>query len=88
MGRTVNTPGPHYTMKVTDVTARLVIVAGRLGAERPSVSSVFGCLSPTEPLHRARAQDNPGARAFVRQPAWRDFHHQVLAARPDAATHD
>ncbi|ELS54964.1 cryptochrome/photolyase family protein [Streptomyces viridochromogenes] len=48
----------------------------------------FGCLSPTELLHRARAQDNPGAHAFVRQLAWRDFHHQVLAARPDAATYD
>ncbi|MFI5677297.1 cryptochrome/photolyase family protein [Streptomyces cellulosae] len=48
----------------------------------------FGCLSVTELLHRARAQDNPGARAFVRQLAWRDFHHQVLAARPDAADHD
>ncbi|WP_329314681.1 cryptochrome/photolyase family protein [Streptomyces sp. NBC_01262] len=48
----------------------------------------FGCLSPTELLHRARAQDSPGAHAFVRQLAWRDFHHQVLAARPDAADHD
>ncbi|MET9447337.1 cryptochrome/photolyase family protein [Streptomyces cinerochromogenes] len=48
----------------------------------------FGCLSPTELLHRARARDDPGARAFVRQLAWRDFHHQVLAARPDAADHD
>ncbi|MCN9244827.1 DNA photolyase family protein [Streptomyces sp. RY43-2] len=48
----------------------------------------FGCLSPTELLHRARGQDNPGAHAFVRQLAWRDFHHQVLAARPDAADHD
>ncbi|NEB81353.1 deoxyribodipyrimidine photo-lyase, partial [Streptomyces sp. SID14478] len=28
-----------------------------------------------------------GAEAFVRQLAWRDFHHQVLAARP-AAAHD
>ncbi|MFC8090478.1 cryptochrome/photolyase family protein [Streptomyces sp. NPDC057301] len=48
----------------------------------------FGCLSPTELLHKARGQDNPGADAFVRQLAWRDFHHQVLAARPDAAHHD
>ncbi|MER6016317.1 cryptochrome/photolyase family protein [Streptomyces bluensis] len=48
----------------------------------------FGCLSPTELLHRVRAQDSPGAPAFVRQLAWRDFHHQVLAARPDAADHD
>ncbi|MFJ7075434.1 cryptochrome/photolyase family protein [Streptomyces sp. NPDC098781] len=48
----------------------------------------FGCLSPTELLHRARAKDNAGAQAFVRQLAWRDFHHQVLAARPDSAGHD
>ncbi|MGW6905988.1 cryptochrome/photolyase family protein [Streptomyces sp. NPDC054940] len=48
----------------------------------------FGCLSATELLHRARVQDNPGAHAFVRQLAWREFHHQVLAARPDAADHD
>ncbi|GAA4064703.1 deoxyribodipyrimidine photo-lyase [Streptomyces shaanxiensis] len=48
----------------------------------------FGCLSPAELLHRARAQDNAGAHAFVRQLAWREFHHQVLAARPDAADHD
>ncbi|GAA3796137.1 cryptochrome/photolyase family protein [Streptomyces phyllanthi] len=48
----------------------------------------FGCLSATELLHRARAHGGPGARAFVRQLAWRDFHHQVLAARPDAAHRD
>jgi deoxyribodipyrimidine photo-lyase len=48
----------------------------------------FGCLSPAELLHRVRARDNPGAHAFVRQLAWREFHHQVLAARPDAADHD
>ncbi|MFF7792871.1 FAD-binding domain-containing protein [Streptomyces sp. NPDC007991] len=48
----------------------------------------FGCLSPTELLHRARAQDNAGSHAFVRQLAWRDFHHQVLAARPEAAGQD
>lgn len=48
----------------------------------------FGCLSATELLHRTRAQDTPGTEAFVRQLAWRDFHHQVLAARPDAAERD
>ena len=47
----------------------------------------FGCLSPA--VLAARAEDRPGvgAAAFVRQLAWRDFYHQVLAARP-AATHD
>ncbi|MFE2601387.1 cryptochrome/photolyase family protein [Streptomyces sp. NPDC059396] len=48
----------------------------------------FGCLSPVELLERVRAHGGPGAHAFVRQLAWRDFHHQVLAARPDAARHD
>ncbi|MGV9270204.1 cryptochrome/photolyase family protein [Kitasatospora sp. NPDC003701] len=48
----------------------------------------FGCLSPTELVTRALRHDGPGAQAFVRQLAWRDFHHQVLAARPDAARRD
>ncbi|MFE2514198.1 cryptochrome/photolyase family protein [Streptomyces mirabilis] len=48
----------------------------------------FGTLSPAELVHRARAAGGPGAEAFVRQLAWRDFHHQVLAARPDAAVAD
>ncbi|MDY0813947.1 deoxyribodipyrimidine photo-lyase [Kitasatospora purpeofusca] len=48
----------------------------------------FGCLSPTELVTRALRHDGPGAQAFVRQLVWRDFHHQVLAARPDAAHHD
>ncbi|MGW1893459.1 cryptochrome/photolyase family protein [Streptomyces sp. NPDC002004] len=48
----------------------------------------FGTLSPAELVHRARSVDGPGAEAFVRQVCWRDFHHQVLAARPGAATAD
>ncbi|SFC42589.1 deoxyribodipyrimidine photo-lyase [Streptomyces aidingensis] len=53
----------------------------------------FGCLSPAEPVRRARQSgggqgSGAGAEAFVRQLAWRDFHHQVLAARPDAAARD
>ncbi|MFE7312198.1 cryptochrome/photolyase family protein [Streptomyces sp. NPDC057555] len=48
----------------------------------------FGTLSPVEVVRRARERGGPGAEAFVRQLAWRDFHHQVLAARPDAATAD
>ncbi|MEV5529401.1 cryptochrome/photolyase family protein [Streptomyces prunicolor] len=48
----------------------------------------FGTLSPVELVHRARQLDGPGAEAFVRQLAWRDFHRQVLAARPSAATAD
>ncbi|MBK3573429.1 deoxyribodipyrimidine photo-lyase [Streptomyces sp. MBT65] len=45
----------------------------------------FGTLSPVELVHRARQLAGPGAEAFVRQLAWRDFHRQVLAARPAAA---
>ncbi|WP_405386652.1 DNA photolyase family protein [Streptomyces sp. NBC_01102] len=48
----------------------------------------FGTLSPTELVHRARAAGGPGAEAFVRQLCWREFHHQVLAARPSAARSD
>jgi deoxyribodipyrimidine photo-lyase len=48
----------------------------------------FGTLSPVELVHRARRVGGPGAEAFVRQLAWRDFHRQVLAARPAAATVD
>lgn len=39
----------------------------------------FGSLSPVELVHRARAAGGPGAEAFVRQLAWRDFHRQVLS---------
>ncbi len=48
----------------------------------------FGTLSPVELVHRARQSGGPGAEAFVRQLAWRDFHRQVLAARPSAASAD
>ncbi|WP_329126667.1 cryptochrome/photolyase family protein [Streptomyces sp. NBC_01465] len=48
----------------------------------------FGALSAAELVHLARRENSVGAEAFVRQLAWRDFHHQVLAARPDAAAED
>jgi len=48
----------------------------------------FGCLSPVEVVRRARQRRGPGPDAFVRQIAWRDFHHQVLAARPAATRED
>ncbi|OKI71432.1 cryptochrome/photolyase family protein [Streptomyces sp. MJM1172] len=48
----------------------------------------FGTLSPAEAVQRARAAGGPGAEAFVRQLCWRDFHHQVLAARPAIAASD
>lgn len=56
------------------------------GTSRLSPYLHFGCVSPVELVRRAGQSD--GARAFVRQLAWRDFHHQVLAARPDAASSD
>ncbi|MFT9787803.1 MULTISPECIES: cryptochrome/photolyase family protein [Streptomyces] len=48
----------------------------------------FGTVSPAELVERAREKGGPGADAFVRQLAWRDFHHQVLAARHDASWSD
>ncbi|MCQ9179961.1 DNA photolyase family protein [Streptomyces sp. IBSBF 2953] len=48
----------------------------------------FGTLSAAELVQRARRAGGPGAEAFVRQLAWRDFHRQVLAARPGAASAD
>lgn len=48
----------------------------------------FGTLSPVELVRRSRAAGGAGAEAFVRQVAWRDFHRQVLAARPAAAVAD
>ncbi|MGI5359203.1 cryptochrome/photolyase family protein [Streptomyces sp. CA-252508] len=48
----------------------------------------FGTVSATEAVHRARRAGGPGAEAFVRQLCWRDFHRQVLAARPAASARD
>ncbi|MEU6174190.1 deoxyribodipyrimidine photo-lyase [Streptantibioticus parmotrematis] len=48
----------------------------------------FGTLSPVEVVARSRDAGGPGAEAFVRQVAWRDFNRQVLAARPDASHDD
>ncbi|MEV0700189.1 deoxyribodipyrimidine photo-lyase [Saccharopolyspora sp. NPDC050389] len=46
----------------------------------------FGCVSPVELVERAGRGESD--RAFVRQLAWRDFHHQVLAARPECSYRD
>lgn len=46
----------------------------------------FGCLSPLEVEQRAASV--AGGEAFVRQLCWRDFHHQLLAARPECARDD
>ena len=46
----------------------------------------FGCLSPLEVARAGR--ERPGHGEFVRQLAWRDFHHQVTAAFPDINRRD
>ncbi|GGW71793.1 hypothetical protein GCM10010381_65590 [Streptomyces xantholiticus] len=48
----------------------------------------FGALSPVELARQARAQGGPGVEASVRRLCWRDFHHQVLAARPESSVRD
>ncbi len=48
----------------------------------------LGCVSPLELARSAGRSRAAAAQAFVRQVAWRDFHAQVLAARPDATTAD
>jgi deoxyribodipyrimidine photo-lyase len=53
------------------------------GTSRLSPYLHFGCVSALELAQRAE-----NAPEFVRQLAWRDFHHQVLAARSDAAHRD
>lgn len=57
------------------------------GTSRLSPYLHFGCVSPTEAAHAANGS-TPGREAFIRQLAWRDFHHQVLAARPEVASAD
>jgi deoxyribodipyrimidine photo-lyase len=46
----------------------------------------FGCLSANEVL--ARINGREGLGDFARQLCWRDFHHQVMAARPDISRND
>lgn len=58
------------------------------GTSRLSPYLHFGCLSALELSTEAAGHESAGAQAFVRQLTWRDFHHQVLAARPDAAHRD
>lgn len=59
------------------------------GTSRLSPYLHFGCVSVVELVHLARESGGgQGAEDFVRQLVWRDFHHQVLAARPAAAWSD
>ncbi|MEV6279327.1 deoxyribodipyrimidine photo-lyase [Nocardia sp. NPDC051832] len=57
------------------------------GTSRLSPYLHFGCLSPAEVVYRTDASTS-GGHAFVRQVAWRDFHHQVLGDRPEVAKRD
>ncbi|MCZ7434370.1 cryptochrome/photolyase family protein [Streptomyces sp. WMMC1477] len=72
---------------VDDYARRHDELAGE-GTSRLSPYLHFGCLSPVELVHRTRSRGGAGAEAFVRQLAWRDFHHQTLHARPRAAHAD
>ena len=46
----------------------------------------FGCVSAGEVVERALERE--GSEPFVRQLCWRDFNHQLLAARPETAHED
>ncbi len=46
----------------------------------------FGCVSALEVAQAVAG--HAGAEPFLRQLCWRDFFHQILAARPDAAWSD
>ena len=64
-------------------------LADDLGADATSRLSPylhFGCVSAAEVV--ARALDVEGSEPFVRQLCWRDFNHQLLAARPELAHED
>lgn len=56
------------------------------GVSRLSPYLHLGCLSARAVA--AELAGRPGGEAFLRQLAWRDFFHQVLAARPEAAWRD
>ncbi|GAA2341779.1 deoxyribodipyrimidine photo-lyase [Saccharopolyspora halophila] len=63
-------------------------LAAERGTSRLSPYLHFGCLSALELVSEAGTRHTDGADAFVRQLAWRDFHFQVLAARPKSAHDD
>ncbi len=72
-----------------DGLSRYAELAEDLGADATSRLSPylhFGCVSAGEVV--ARALDQGDAEPFVRQLCWRDFNHQLLAARPELAQED
>ncbi len=52
------------------------------GTSRMSAHLHFGCISAATLLQRTSGGQD-AQEDFARQLCWRDFHHQVLAARPD-----
>ncbi|MEW1738764.1 FAD-binding domain-containing protein, partial [Nocardia beijingensis] len=72
-------PVEHYARDNDDLAAD--------ATSRLSPYLHFGCVSPVELAHRVDLVTE-GGHAFARQLAWRDFHHQLLAARPSAAWSD
>ncbi len=56
---------------------------------RASLRSSTSAASRRARSRSARSgDDGAGAEAFVRQLCWRDFHHQLLAARPETSRDD
>ena len=69
--------------------SRYAELADDLGADATSRLSPylhFGCISAGEVV--ARSLEREGVERFVRQLCWRDFNHQLLAARPETAHED
>lgn len=64
----------------------LADIPGADATSRLSPYLHFGCVSAGEVV--ARALEREGAEPFVRQLCWRDFNHQLLAARPETAWED
>ena len=64
--------------------SRDLLAAGHVSGLSPYIH--FGCISPL--TIAAEVAGQPGSEEFLRQIAWRDFFHQVLAAWPDAAWRD
>jgi deoxyribodipyrimidine photo-lyase len=56
------------------------------GTSRLSPYLHLGCVSPLEVVECSLGR--PGGTEFARQLCWRDFHHQLLAARPELARED
>jgi deoxyribodipyrimidine photo-lyase len=72
---------------LADYTSRRDLLAERDGTSRLSPALHLGLLSARELAGRlvSRGPDDPGATAWLRQLAWRDFYAQVLAHAPYAA---